>query len=121
MNHVILVTQDSKFQSIVEKFLNWKGVEVKVYDKATSIENWEVLEQSAAIVSDYLTDEIDGFNFLSGLRDRKLDTKLIMVADDLSVVDQCPFYYEVLDGFFTKPSFSKMMPRILAPIPHLAI
>lgn len=121
MNHVLLISQDSAFQHVVEKFLNWKGVPVKMYSKATDIENWETIENSIAVISEYNTPGLDGFSFLSALRERHADTKLIMVANDLSVSKECPLYYEVLDGFFTKRSFSKMMPRLLAPIPQMAI
>lgn len=121
MNHVLLISQDPAFEHVVEKFLNWKGIPVRKYAKATDIERWETIQNSIAVVCEYDTPDLDGFSFLSALKERQADTKLIMVANDLSVSEKCPLYYEVLDGFFTKRSFSKMMPRLLAPIPQMAI
>ena len=114
MNHLILITQDSNFKSVVEKFMTWKGLSVKVYSKATDIESWEVIEDSLAVVSEYHCSEIDGFSFLSGLHERSASTKLILVSEDLSIAKDCPFYYEILDGLFSKRSFTKMMPRVLS-------
>lgn len=121
MNHVVLISEDPKFRHVVERFLAWKQMEVKIYNKATEIENWEVIENSIAIVSEYQTADIDGFSFLSGLHERKASAKLILIVDDLSIGEECPFYYQVLDGFFTKRTFPKMMPRLLAPVAKLVV
>jgi DNA-binding NtrC family response regulator len=114
MEHILLISKDYKFCSAAAKYLNIQGVIIEIFRDPKELPNWKYLETKTTIICDYTIDRIDGYTFLVALRDRGIRSKLILVADSFDILNDKPFYYQALTGFFTKDKFFKMIHRLIA-------
>lgn len=114
---VLVVEDDSKIASFISKGLKEAGFAVDVAAHGTDGLHLGLTEQYDAAVIDIMLPGIDGLSLIDQLREKKINTPVLILSARRSVDDRIKGLQTGGDDYMIKPfSFSELLARIQALI-----
>src|SRR3972149_10248710 len=114
---ILIVEDDKKIASFISKGLKESGYAV---DHAADGENAvQFIEKHPydALIVDLLLPVMDGYSFIKKVRDRKMNTPVLILSAKGTIDDKLKGFESGTDDYLTKPfSFAELLARIQALI-----
>lgn len=110
---ILLISSDPNFRQKASNFLARRNLKVTYLRTHQELGTWSLFNSCAMVICDYNLKDWDGYSFLCAIQERNVQSRLVLVVDDISVKEECPNYYGILDGLISKKSFELMLPPIL--------
>lgn len=114
---ILIVEDDKKIASFIEKGLTSNGFEVDVApDGIKALEYWTSNNYDAAVV-DIMLPHLDGLSLIEKIREKGITTPVIILSAKQSVDDRINGLQAGGDDYMIKPfSFSELLARVNAHI-----
>ncbi len=114
---ILIIEDDTKIASFVEKGLKQAGYAVDVADNGTEGLHMALCEPYDAAVVDIMLPGMDGLSVIEAMRREKIATPVIILSAKHSVEDRVQGLRRGGDDYMVKPfSFSELLARVQALI-----